>query len=273
MKTIVSFILISFAYTSFAQDSLVYNWKHYRDYPVAEGEVWSVDGLENLFISKGSVIQKIDSSGQLKFTQSIKSLGEMTQFAVINTMKLVHFSVDQQTLCYFDNTLTASEDCIDLSDHDIYYGTKVATSTRSDKIWVYDNVNTSLRLLDIEGKKQQGVEVINLKGVLGLENISDIVERYNQLYILDSLKGLYIFDMYGSLLDRIEIEGCTAVDANANAVFLLRNDHLISYTLKGMKRQEFDLPVKEIQDFSLVNQSFFLRSSEIVYKYRLQISE
>ena len=265
-------ILIVFPLSLWGQDSLEYEWESVRDYALNEEEVWSVDGLENVFTTDRTVINKYDSVGVLKFSQSIKSLGETSQFVPINTMKLVHFSIEQQTLCYFDNTLTISEDCLELSDRDVVYASLIATSERSDKLWVLDNVNYSLRLLDLEGEKFQAIEINNLRGVLGLDNICQIKERFNQLYVVDSLKGVFIFDMYGSLVDRIEIEGATNVDANESTVFILKDNTFITHSLTSNFETEIELPIDDVSEFVLENRSFFFRSKKIVHKYHLQIS-
>ena len=261
------------SFLSFGQDSIVYQWNKQQEYSITADGVWSADGLENVFISDNSVIQKFDSVGVLKFTQSIKSLGNMTAFLTINTMKLAHFSEEQQTLCYFDNTLTATDDCLELIDREIFNATKIASSERSDKVWVYDQVNSSLRLLDIEGDKKQGVRIDNLRGVLELNNITQIRERANQLYILDSLRGVFIFDMYGSFVDHIAVENAIQVDANKNAVFILFKDKLLSVPLNGAGKVDIMLPIPGVSEFVLKNQSFFFRTSQNVHKYRLQISK
>lgn len=242
-------------------------------YDLQADDVWSVDRLENVYISNNSVINKYDSVGVLKFTQSIKSMGNMTAFLPINTMKLVHFSEEQQTLCYFDNTLTPTDDCLELIEREVFNASMIASSERSDKVWIYDQVNSSLRLLDLEGDKFQSVRIDNLRGVLELDNIAQIKERYNQLVILDSVRGAFIFDMYGSFVDHISIKGAIQVDANENALFILFEDRLHSVPFNGAEAVDISLPISDVQGFALNNQSFFLRTSQHVHKYRLQISK
>lgn len=274
MKVNCFIILFSIApFLLFGQDTLNYKWSEQQKYSITPDGVWSVDGLGNVYISDNSVIQKFDSVGVLKFTQSIKSLGNMSAFLTINTMKLAHFSEEQQTLCYFDNTLTATDDCLELIDREVFNATKIASSERSDKVWVFDQVNSSLRLLDIEGDKKQGVQIDNLRGVLELNNITQIRERANKLYILDSLRGVFIFDMYGSFVDHIAVEHAKQVDANKNAVFILFKDKLLSVPMNGAREVDIMLPVAGVSEFVLKNQSFFFRSSQNVHKYRLQISK
>ena len=107
VKVKISLLVIVFltSYSTFAQDSVSYTWDDKGTVTINENEVWALDAFENVYVSNNEVINKFDSEGELMFSQSIKSLGRMTQMVLINTMKLVHFSEEQQTLCYFDNTL------------------------------------------------------------------------------------------------------------------------------------------------------------------------
>ena len=183
-------------------DSISYEWNKKMSYKIGEGEVWSIDGLENFYVSQNSLINKYDSVGVLKFSQSIKSLGRMTQIVPVNTMKLVHFSEEQQTLCYFDNTLSSMSDCIELSDKGIVNAVLVSASNQPNKIWVLDNLNSKLVLLALDNQSQPQ-EILNLRGVLDIEKISQIVEKNSRLFLLDQEKGAYVFDLYGSLIEFI----------------------------------------------------------------------
>ncbi len=252
-----------------AQDTVRVEWELERTYKIDSADVWVIDGLENVYISHKGVINKYDSVGVLKFTQSIKSLGQIEQFLPINTMKLVHFSSDQQTLCFFDNTLTRSEDCIDLADHEIYNGTRVAVSSRPDKLWVVDNINSELTLLDISQSKSQEIEIENLKGVLDLSGISDIIERDNRLYILDKRKGVYLFDIYGSLIKFLQFEGIRDIDALGQTLFMLDDSQLKVTNIRTADIQVLTLPQNDVIDFAVTNRALFLRTSSNVYKYRL----
>lgn len=255
-----------------SQDTLSYGWNMRGTYNLEEGDVWSVDILENVYISHHSVINKYDSVGFLKFSQSIKSLGEMKQMTPINSMKLVHFSEEQQTLCIFDNTLTRNGDCKELIESEIYNASYIASSERSDKIWVYDNVNSNLKLIDLEGKHAQEIEIINIRGVLGIENIVEIKERYGNLYILDQLKGVYIFDIYGSFIDYFEFTGGKSIEANSQSIFILGDNEMTIKAINDEYTVSIPLPEEGVINIKLRNQTFFLRSPKNVYKYTLQFS-
>lgn len=269
MRSLYLIIALIISFSGISQDTLSVQWRLERDYQIDSNEVWSVDALENVYVAGKDMITKYDSVGVLKYSQSIKSLGSVEQFEPINTMKLVHFSIEQQTLCFFDNTLTRSELCIDLGEHDIYSAALIATSSRPDKIWVLDNLNSKLLLMDVNGRSMQTIETENLKGVLDLSNAIQIIERNNRLFILDKERGVYMFDIYGTLIDFIEFSNGEAIDSHDNSLFILSNDLLYQYDLKSMNVNVIPLPVKDIIDFRIQNHRIFLRTAKIVHKYRL----
>lgn len=253
----------------FSQDSLNYEWKSQQSYNLGKNKSWSVDALENIYIEDKDVINKFDSVGVLKYSQSIKFLGEMTQLEPINTMKLVHFSEDQQTICYLDNTLSPTDDCIELIDENVINATCIAKSERSDKLWVFDNVNSTLYLLDLEGEKDQSVKIVNLLGLLGANGVDKMIEWNSRLYILDTTKGIYELDMYGNLLQYLEYPSVVDFDVNRK-LYLIVDNQLVVYDLRSLSEVRLDLPVSDVQRVSIVNNKFILGTSKIVHKYALE---
>ncbi|OFZ55558.1 MAG: hypothetical protein A3D92_13545 [Bacteroidetes bacterium RIFCSPHIGHO2_02_FULL_44_7] len=263
------FIVLLFSMTAWSQKG---SWIEKQIYPMQADGVWSVDGLENVYIAQFGLINKFDSTGKLKFSQSIKSLGSMTQLVPINTMKLIHFSEEQQTLCYLDNTLSPLDDCIDLTEEGIVNAVMVSESNQPNKIWVLDNLNSRLLLLPLDNVYQTQ-ELVNLRGVLDLNQVTQFVERNNQVVLLDATKGVYIFDLYGSLLDYFPEKNVLAVDANEQMLFLLRADGLYIRSFASGETLRVDVPVTGVIDFAYRNHFFFFRTEKAVHKFALQFSE
>lgn len=250
-------------------DSIKVKWSKQLSFNLGKNHNWSADVLGNIYIEKNDVIRKYDSTGMLKYEQSVKALGDMTQLVPVNTMKLVHFSEEQQTLCYLDNTLTISEECINLLDEGINNASVVTSSIRPDKMWIFDNLNSTLLLLDVEGTKDETVRIINLLGLLGANDIDKMKEN-NQLYILDKSKGIYILDMYGNLANSMLLDGIIDFDVEDN-IYLLRNNQLEIYSLNGDLILILDLPINEVTKLRVVNNQIFLGTAKIVDKYLLEI--
>lgn len=256
----------------FPQESKGYTWKELQKYPIKENEVWHVDVLEYYFNSDNGTMNKYALDGQLMFSQSIKSLGQIKDFVSINTSKLIHFSEEQQTLCYFDNTLTELDDCVDLANEDLVNVTLISASSQPNKVWVFDRFNSRLLLLSLNRLNQQQ-EVLNIIGTLDIQEVSQIKERGNRLFVVDPSKGIYIFDVYGSLIEFVAEQDVIQVDGHEKAMFTLHENELFVRFFDSGKTESVQLPIPNISGFMYRNQHFFFKSNESVYKFELQISK
>lgn len=272
MKILIFFSLcLSTLYVA-AQDTVDVNWTPRSFKAIAANETVLIDQLENLYVSENGSINKYDSTGTLRFSQSIKSLGEMTDLVAVNTMKLVYFSEDQQTLCYFDNTLTPVDDCLELYEREIENAAFVSRSNQPNKMWVLDNLNSTLSLLALDGTSQ-GQEIPNLRGILAVDEVIQLRERANVLYLVAEGRGVYVFDLYGSLIEFKELPAAKYIDATENSLFVLVDGFLHIYSVLSSDSLVVKLPVENVQSLDYVNQSFFLRTDAGVHKFDFQISE
>ncbi len=273
MKFLSTIWIVFFLFSANAQsDSLKHSWVEKASYDIGANEVWSVDVLENVYVSRNGSIEKFDSAGVMKFTQSIKSLGRMTQMLPVNTMKLVHFSEEQQTICYLDNTLSPLDDCIDLAEEGIINGAMVAASNQPNKLWVVDDLNSRLLLLPLNNSGQ-AQELTNVAGILDLGRIHQILERNNQLLLLDREKGVYMFDLYGSLIEFIAMKSIQQLDANQQMLFTLKENELSIRAFKTGDVFAVKLPIGGVYEMAYRNKNFYFRTATHVHKFALQFSK
>jgi hypothetical protein len=254
-----------------AQDTIS-KWTLLNEYSLETDAIWTTDILENIYVVHNRTITKFDSTGVKKFSQSIKSIGQVKEIIPINTMKLVLFSEEQQVLCLLDNTLTMSENLIDLSEYGIVNASLATTSSQPEKIWILDQLNSRLLLLDLSGK-MQFQEVRNLKGMLNLTEISSMVESNNHLFLIGSGK-FYEFDIYGTLLNELEFGNSSTgalecVPAGERFYWILR-DELIGQDLDGGNEQGVKLPVKQIVELKKAGDIYYFRTADKILKYALK---
>lgn len=272
MKKSLLIISVLIALSGVAQDSKSYSWLCKDSISIPENAVWTVDVLHNFYSSASGIINKIDSSGSLKFSQSIKSIGDMSDLLVINSMKLVFFSEQQQVLCYLDNTLSRNEDCIDLGDKEIVSATKVAKSDRPDRIWIFDDINSRLLLIPTESETQKPFVVDNIRGIIGDGEILQMHESMGRFYIAMKGKGLFVFDLYGSLLDFVALPDIRCLCGDNMAVYVVLEDSMLLITHQTAEKLKIDLPVKSITEIHRTGELFYVKVGQIVYKYSLKLT-
>ena len=255
-----------------AQDSTKYAWTKQLELSIGENDNWSVDVLGNVYVTANRTIQKYDSLGVKKFSQSIKSLGHLKSLRPINTMKLLTFSEEQQLICVLDNTLTLSEECIDLSGFDIGNATMVAVSGQPDKVWVVDQLNSKLILLSLGGT-DQFQEIKNLQGILNIAGIVAIQEVNNELFLASSDGKIYRFDLYGSLIDMHDIGSFTSFIIEGNSLVALNNDHLVLHNWEDESQLRVELPLVGIKDVALSGNFFYFRTENKILKFVLSLQD
>ena len=119
---------------------------------INNSEIWTPDNTGNIYFYGENILRK-ESSGQLpSFSQSIKSMGVIDQILPINALKTYLFSETQQQLCLVDNTLSIQANCIDLEEFDVQYALKCAISGRPDLVYIYDQYNSTLFLINTKTK-------------------------------------------------------------------------------------------------------------------------
>lgn len=269
MKQWLGLIFLIFVFGAKAQDSTGVRLIEMSSFPLDSLAYWNMDAIGNHFISSKGSISKVDDFGTVKYVQSIKSYGATTELVTINTMKLLHFSQEQQTICFFDNTLTPAENCLELTDFDIMTATLISASSQSDKIWVLDQLNSTLYQLPISGSDPIQ-QVGNLSGLLNFISVSHIKEAGNKLFLQTS-DGIVVLDMYGSLIERYEQANITAFDVNESHFYTLIDSNLEIRDIRTGGLLRIGLPISGVLDLRIVNGALYLRTLENVHKFELQM--
>ena len=230
-------------------------------------EVWSVDNLGNVYVIQGNTLIKCDSTGKQTYSQSIKSLGEISEIEPINAMKIVLFSEEQQTICFVDNTLTINGDCKNLDAFEVQNAKFIATSNRPNLIWVYDEFKSTLLLIDIvKDKILQRLE--NLKGMIETKaEWIEMTEKDNYLYVTTSDGLVYEFDQQLSETGNVYNGFEKMWKANHKIlVSKIQNSIVFRDELKD-KSQRLECPVLDVIDFKIQGDFFYFRTLKKISKY------
>jgi hypothetical protein len=240
-----------------------------KTYPVSQQATWMVDGLENIIVSDRDRLTKYDKNGKLLFEQSQKSIGRIDKIELVNSLKIYGFSENQQLICFYDNSLSSMEKCLDLSEYDLVNVSTVASSGQSDKMWAFDQVNSSLHLLSFKGLLQSQ-NVKNLSGILNADNIIQLLESENKLFVLDNQKGVYVFDVYGTLIRFFEVENVKWIQLRNDYIICLK-DNQFQFISLTTDKQPFDFPLnyQNVADFYVDDAFIYLRTPESIIKTQL----
>ena len=169
-----------------------------------------------------------------------------------------------------DNTLSEAIKTYDLTELGFGFVHAMAVSSQPNKFWIYDQSNSKLVLLDLN-RTHQEQEITNLRGILNVEEVNWIKEENNKLYLFNKNSGLYIFDLYGSLLNYIELKEVDDVQTSNGVLFTLKKGQVYRFTVEGASFDKVNLPVTDILAFQWVNDTFFVRTKNKLLKYRFYL--
>jgi hypothetical protein len=226
-----------------------------------------VDPLGYMIYFEKDAVYKMDTTGTLMFQQSLKAYGDITDMDVISPMKYLLFFREQQSIGFFDNTFTPYQSRTRLSDLDVSYATLVCYSMQFDRFWVFDQDNSKLILFNSDGKRS--LETENLNGIIGLEEPVQMLERFGRLYVVDQNRGVYMFDMFGSLVNFVEIQGIQWIQVDANNFFYIANRHLCGYNFKTKNKFKVPLEADSLPLFQFVKEKLYVVSQNMLRVFKL----
>lgn len=264
MKRLVTIYLLLAASFVCAQEK---TWKEINSFNIVACEAWDVDPMGKVIFSNNDVIVKLDSSFNVQFRESIKSIGRITSIDARHALKTLVFSEEQQVISFLDNTLASHKGVKDLSRLDISYGTHVSYSGQSNRYWIFDGDNSKLVLVDESRQRPQVLE--NLAGIIGTIEVNQIIEMENILFVFDKNKGIYLFDIYGSLIDLMETTDAISIHYFDGFVYYLTDKELVRWHVRSREKRAVNLPKEGIKGFRVLGNYIFFRTNSHIKKYRL----
>lgn len=264
MYKLALFFLLLFRLPLSAQEPFALVWSK----PVSEDAAWDTDPAGNTYIVDRQTIVKIDSTGKQVLTQSTKSFGTVSKIDASNWLKIALFSEDQQQVCYLDNALGQQSDCIDLSALGVNLAQHFATSGQTDRIWIFDQLNSELQLITIRTNQRQIVQ--NLRSVADIGNVLQLTEFRNTLYLLDDRGQVILFDNFGTFTGSFQLHGTWLQPLSAG--LLLADGHTIRFHhTDNDSEQDFFTGIPggpHILRFQLIGKQLFVSTKNTLYCFR-----
>ena len=86
------------------------------------------------------------------------------------------------------------------------YQVKAISQSYDNNIWIFDELESKLKRISEDGKLlDQSTDFRMLFD--SVPSPQFIIDQNKQLYLYDSLKGVYIFDYYGAFKSRVPLRG------------------------------------------------------------------
>lgn len=232
---------------------------------------FTVDAIGYIYTAEKDIIEKRDTSLHLLFRQSVKMTGQITTIDVTNPLKPLLFFLPQQSILFIDNTLTPYQNLGSLSNLGVSYATLVCYSEQFNRFWVYDQDNSQLILFDNDGKKIRNTE--NLSGLIGVVNPVQLLEKNGILFLVDENRGVYLFDMFGTLINFFEISNLEWIQADENNLYYILEDKIYSRNIKFNTDFTVAMPSNYLPKFRISKDLFYFKKGNQIDVFQINLTK
>ncbi|RYY54793.1 MAG: hypothetical protein EOO09_12985 [Chitinophagaceae bacterium] len=232
---------------------------------------FTVDNLDNLYLLNSSnQLKKLNSNGDsAAIFNDVKKYGQATLVDVSNPLKVLLYYRDFATIVVLDRFFNV-RNTIDLRRSDILQVRAVGQSY-DNKIWLYDEMANRLRKIDEEGKIL--LETPDFRQLFTRAPAPQkIFDQDQLLYLYDSAQGVFVFDYYGALKNKIQITGWENVKVTGKFIYGSKGNVLYRYDIRTFRLDEFSLPeaLKGSRAFNFTGSRLYALKQDTIEIYTFQ---
>ncbi|MBS1655852.1 MAG: hypothetical protein JSU05_13455 [Bacteroidetes bacterium] len=202
---------------------------------------FAVDNLDNVYLlNSKDQLKKLDANGDsIAVFNNVKKYGKVTSIDVSNPLRVLLYYKDFATIVILDRFLNVRS-TIDLRQQDIFQCNAICLAY-DNGIWLYDEVNNKIKKLGDDGKLI--TETPDFRLLFGdAPTPVKIADEDKLVYLYDTVKGVYVFDYFGTLKNKILITGWNDFKVVGKYIFGVNNDTLHRYEINTFRVE--DLPLK-----------------------------
>ena len=239
MKTALFFILTTIAFfRAPAQVDSVFQFDREYSREVVD---FNVDNLGNLYIlDKADRLKKYNSNGDsVAVFNAVKRFGQLYSIDVTNPLKILLYYKDFGTVLSLDRFL-AIRNTIDLRRLNLFQVRSVGLAY-DNNIWVFDEQEGKLKRLTEDGRVIQQTNDLRLIFDT-LPSPSQIIDQNGLVYLYDPVRGIYVFDYYGTLKTRVPFTAWNDFMVVAGTIYGRKSGVLIKFQPSTLDFREQALP-------------------------------
>lgn len=238
------------------------------DYPIAS---FSVNNLGELYIiNTNNQLKKLNERGDsIGVFNQVTKYGKLAYVDAQNPWKTILFYKKYSNIVLLDkylNVLTS----INLRRQNIFGVTAVASSYDS-KIWLFDEQENKLKKIDDDGRIL--METVDFRQLFdSVPSPTIIQDRDGFVYLYDPKKGIYIFDYYGTLKNRIPFLNWKDIAVIGKNIYGFDDNYLYRYSLGSLDVKSFLLPpaFKSYSSLKIAGNKIYFLKDDKLNVYSLQ---
>lgn len=202
---------------------------------------FTVDNLGNIYlVYKTDQLKKINANGDsVGVFSAVRRYGQLHSIDVTNPLKILLYYKDFGTVVTLDRFLNVRY-TIDLRKLNIFQAKAVGLSYDGN-VWVFDEQEGRLKKISEEARLVD--QTNDLRFLFdSLPSPHQLIDQDRLVYLYDSTKGIYAFDYYGALKNRVRLLNWRDVVVLGKSVYGRNNTHVLKYDAGTLNLQEIPLP-------------------------------
>jgi len=224
------------------------------------------DNLGNLYVvTQTNQLNKYGRNGKLLGTLNYNYTGSITQIDASNPMQIFVFYRELNKVIYLDNNMAYRGE-IDLNKANVIQATSIARAY-DNNLWVFDLGDLQLKKINDKSVVEQTSGnvrqyVNNDVAVCGVHDNND------RVFVIDSINGILLFDVFGSYLKTIPIKGIGEVKVSTKNIYYYRNGKINQYNWQTSLGISFSMPdTTRVQKMSIEKERLYIQKSDSIYIY------
>lgn len=202
---------------------------------------FSVDNIGALYlISPDNQLKKYNEKGDsVGVYNEVTKYGKLSYVDAENPWKTILFYQNFSTIVLLDKYLNFVAS-LNLRSHNIFR-VRAVTGSYDNNMWLFDEQDSKLKKIDDNGNLLS--ETVDFRQLF--DSVPDpvkIIDRDGFVYLYDPLKGVYIFDYYGSFKTRLTFLNWTDIEVFGKDIYGFDDKNLYKYSPPLPGLTSYDLP-------------------------------
>jgi len=208
-----------------------------------KARMMSVDELGNVYVVhlNNALVRYSPTGDSNAFFLDIHN-GDLTFIDVVNPLRILLYYPNFGRAVVLDRMLSV-KNTLDLRSNSIATISSIASSADGN-IWVYDRFNARLKKVDEQMREilQSNDLRMELQQVF---NSNYMLEKNWKVYLLDSIKGIFVFDRYGNYIQQYQLPQIAKFQAVEQGIVYRKEDTLTTLHWDMIQETKMAIPKKE----------------------------
>lgn len=231
---------------------------------------FTVDNLGNLLtLDKNNQLKKIDARGDsIAVYNNVRQYGKLDYIDATNPLKLLLFYKDYGNIVVLDRLLNVRTN-INLRRLNIFQAPAISQSY-DNGIWVYDQQEAKIKRLDTDGNLRDQSADFRLFMEVNPSPVS-MIDQDKLLYLYDPLRGVFVFDYFLTLKNKIPLLGWEDFQVVNGNLFGRKGTTIYQYqpgTLT-IKEQSFPVQLARVSKMKISHNSIYCLVDGAIRVYAL----